>query len=86
MGARPTREELHGALSAAGRAHHEFETTFLGGQYDEAWPGWYAAYVLGRCGDFVPPSRLATWLRDTPNEGSWAENAASYVLEQLSGD
>jgi hypothetical protein len=27
-------------------AHGEYETTALGGVYDEAWPRWYAAYLL----------------------------------------
>ena len=31
-------------------------------QRDERWAGWYAAYVLGRVGDFATPSDLAEWL------------------------
>jgi len=27
-------------------AHGVYETTVLGGQYDEEWPAWYAAYLL----------------------------------------
>jgi hypothetical protein len=27
-------------------AHNHYETTVLGGDYDEAWSGWYAAYIL----------------------------------------
>ena len=80
------RTALVAALSAAGSAHHEYETRFLEGKYDDAWPGWYAAYVLGRVGDFATPTDLAEWLRDTPQEGVWAEDAAAYVLERLSGD
>ena len=51
MGATPTHEELAAALTAAGGAHHDYESRFLEGRRDEQWPGWYAAYVLGRIGD-----------------------------------
>ena len=35
-------------LSQAGGAHHTFEQTVLKGVYDEAWPMWYADYVVER--------------------------------------
>ena len=61
---RPTVQELEQALAAAGFAHHEFETRFLAGVRDEMWPGWYAAYVLGRLGDFAKPTdSRAGWRR-----------------------
>jgi hypothetical protein len=33
-------------LREAETAHGAYETTVLGGQYDEEWPAWYAAYLL----------------------------------------
>ena len=64
MSSDPTKEVLEQALAAAGKAHHDYETNILGGVRDEQWPGWYAAYVLGRLGDFTSPSQLSEgWWR-----------------------
>jgi hypothetical protein len=79
----PTRAQLQAALAAAQRAHHEFEQNALGGTRDEQWPGWYAAYVLGRLGDFATPSTLARWLEQAPLEGDWSAGAARYVLDRI---
>ena len=57
----PSPEQLREALAAAGKAHHDYEQNALGGQRDAQWPGFYAAYVLGRVGDFAAPSALASW-------------------------
>ncbi len=54
----PSRDQLREALSAAAGAHHEYEQVALGGQHDAQWSGFYAAYVLGRLGDFASPSAL----------------------------
>src|SRR5215213_1755638 len=36
-------------------AHGAYETNVLGGVYDEAWPAWYAAYLLEHgLGDHLP--------------------------------
>ena len=36
-------------------AHGVYETDVLGGVYDEAWPAWYAAYLLDHgLGDHLP--------------------------------
>ena len=86
MSSNPTREALEKALAAAGKAHHDYETHILGGVRDEQWPGWYAAYVLGRLGDFTSPSQLSEWLATAPNDDSWAASAASFVLSQLKTD
>ena len=83
MRGRPTRDRLKEALDAAGSAHHEYQTTTLHGVRDERWAGWYAAYVLGRLGDFATPSDLAQWLADAPNGSDWSATAADYVLGQL---
>ncbi|HSM36522.1 MAG TPA: hypothetical protein VK837_09025 [Longimicrobiales bacterium] len=79
----PTSEELRAALDAAGLAHHEYERNALGGRRDDAWASWYAAYVLGRLGDFADPTWLARALEEVPAEEDWAEEAALAVARLL---
>lgn len=79
----PSREDLARALRAAGAAHHDYETNALQGVRDEQWPGWYAAYVLGRLGDFATPTTLAGWLAEAPPADDWARSAAAFVEERL---
>ena len=79
----PTDQQLTEALSAAGSAHHDYETNFLSGARDQQWAGWYSAYVLGRLGDFTTPTRLTRSLAAVSGEGDWSRNAAAYVLAQL---
>ena len=43
----PQFSELAAALKAAGSAHHEYEQSVLNGVFDEQWPMFYAAFVLG---------------------------------------
>ncbi len=45
-------------------------------------PGFYAAFVLGRIGDFAAPTDLARWLEQAPSTENWAATTADYVLEQ----
>ena len=78
-----TRTSLHDALSAAGEGHHDYEINILKGKRDENWSGWYAAYVLGRLGNFISPSTLSLWLEDAPNEVNWSDSAALYIMQQL---
>ena len=80
---KPTRESLVEALGSAGKAHHDFETNALNGGPDEQWPGWYAAYVLGRLGDFATPTMLAGWLSAAPASDDWPASAADHIVEQL---
>ncbi len=79
----PTHEQLREALSAAGSAHHEYESNFLSGARDEQWAGWYSAYVLGRLGDFTTPTLLTRWLEEAPGEGDWPRNAAAHVHSKI---
>ena len=67
-----SRDALEQALRDAGAAHHDYEQVALEGQYDELWPGFYAAFVLGRLGDFAAPSRLSQWLEEAPSGEAWA--------------
>lgn len=79
----PSLERLVQVLGAAGSAHHDYEQNVLGGAHDEQWAGFYAAFVLGRLGDFATLSSLAKWLGEAPSDDDWAESAAQYVLDQL---
>lgn len=83
MNALPAQQDLASALSTAATAHHDYELHFLGGDRDVHWSGWYAAYALGRLGDFATPTALARLLETSPADGDWAESAAAHVLEQL---
>ncbi len=83
MNQQPQVSELAAALRAAGPVHHEYEQTVLNGVSDEHWPGFYAAFVLGRVGDFATPSALARWLEEVPTDGDWADTAAEHVINRL---
>lgn len=76
------KSELAAALRAAGAAHHDYESNALKGQPDAHWAGWYAAYVLGRLGDFATPSQLTSWLKSASGD-DWADAAAATVLDHL---
>lgn len=79
----PEFAELAAALKAAGSAHHEYEQTVLNGVYDQQWPMFYAAFVLGRVGEFAKPSVLDSWLKESPTDGVWADMAARHIVNSL---
>lgn len=79
----PSKIDLEVALKSASEAHHNYQTIFLGGKHDPQWPGWYAAYVLGRLGDFISASKLSKLLNDSPGSEEWNKNTARYLLEQI---
>ena len=83
MNQRPQVAELAAALKAAGSAHHKYEQTVLNGVFDEQWPMFYAAFVLGRLGDFTTPSALTSWLKEVPTDGVWTDVAAKHVIDRL---
>ena len=83
MNRQPQLSELTAALKAAGSAHHEYEQVVLKGVFDEQWPMFYAAFVLGRLGDFTKPSVLTSWLEEVPTDGVWADVAARHVIDRL---
>lgn len=80
-----SRDELSKALTDAGTAHHDYEQVALGGQRDDLWAGFYAAFVLGRLGNFVAPSVLSNWLGEVPAGEHWPDSAAEYVLDRMKG-
>ena len=83
MNQQPQFSELATALRAAGSAHHEYEQTVLNGVFDEQWSMFYAAFVLGRVGDFATPSALTSWLEEVRTDDVWADVAARHVLDRL---
>lgn len=80
--AKPSKDQLVDALRAAGSAHHDYQSNALSGEHDAQWPGWYAAYVLGRLGDFTTPTELSRWLESVDGE-DWSDAAAEAVLQHL---
>lgn len=81
----PQAEALEQALAAAGEAHHDFEQVVLEGERDRLWAGFYAAFVLGRLGDFAASSTLSRLLEDTPSGDEWPQRAAAHVIAKLGG-
>ena len=79
----PSQDELAEALADAGSAHHDYEQVSLQGKRDEHWPGFYAAYALGRLGDFVAPSTLSNWLEEAPTGDHWPTAASAHVLDRM---
>jgi len=73
------RYALQQALEAAAASHHEYQTVALNGQLDQHWPAFYAAYALGRLGDFMEPSALAAGLGAVQAEDNWAAAAAEKI-------
>ena len=80
----PSKDELIEVLNIAASTHHDYEKNVLKGLRDEQWVGFYAAYVLGRLGDFATSSYLTILLEESPNSEDWSNTAAEYVLSKLS--
>ena len=79
-----SQDDLARALAAAAESHHDYEQVTLRGARDEQWSGFYAAYVLGRFGDFAVPSALSAWLEAAPGGDHWPTSAAVHVLDHMS--
>jgi hypothetical protein len=61
-----TVDAIVALLEQAERAHGAYETTALGGAYDEAWPEWYAAHLLAHgLGELLPAEPGAAELAAT---------------------
>lgn len=84
-------------LTEAEAAHGVYETTELGGVYDQDWAEWYATYAVEHgigepLGRPITPERLATLLADAfeafkaadpaPKE-SWATWTAARMTSEL---
>ena len=81
----PRADALEQALAAAGEAHHDFEQVVLGGERDQLWAGFYAAFVLGRLGNFAASSTLSRLLEEAPSGDEWPQQAAAHVIAKLGG-
>ncbi len=79
----PSHASLEAALADAGRAHHDYEAVVLAGVRDELWPGFYAAFALGRLGPFTTADRLARLLAEVTAPADWPAVAARHVLRHL---
>jgi hypothetical protein len=77
-----SNDELVTALKVAGTAHHDYESNALNGERDDHWPGCYAAYVVGRLGDFTTPTNLAGWLAQAPTSDDWVRSTADYIAKR----
>lgn len=79
-----TRDQLTAALAAAGESHHEYEENYLSGVRDEQWPGYYAAFTLGRLPDLpLTPTQLTRVLEGVDAE-DWIDAAADATLHEIS--
>ena len=89
----PERENrIASLLTAAVSAHHTYEQEELGGECDQDWPQWYAAWLLenGLASAFAPPpgqqalagalERISAEHKGTDGEQSWAEFTAPRLL------
>lgn len=79
----PSKSAIIVALVAANLLHDEYERVVLKGFVDEHWAGFYAAYLLGRLGEFAAPSRLAQLLAEVEEGDDWAPAAAEHLLTKL---
>ena len=82
MNALLTKAALEQALRDASTSHHNYEENVLGGVRDERWSGWYAAYVLGRLGDFTSPSELSRLLESVSGDGDWYSIASAMICQK----
>jgi len=74
---------LRQTLEAAAAAHHEYQTVALDRVHDEQWAAFYAAYALGRLGDFMAPSALKAQLEAVEPRDNWSEAAAEAIVSAL---
>lgn len=79
----PDRDTLATVLATADAVHEEYERTALKGMGDDKWPGFVAAFVIGRLGEFVTASRLAILIEEVDDSGDWPRAAADHVLTKL---
>jgi len=83
---KPTTRELIHALEAAGKNHRIFEDAYMHGNRDEMWSGFYSAFVLGRCGEFMPADILAEILNNAGKSDDWSAVAAALIQKNIKSD
>lgn len=81
-------------------AHGAYETTVLGGVFDDAWAAWYAAYLLDHgLGDLLPGAasldagsltatlaRLAADYERGDQTSPWPDDYARGIVAELRGE
>jgi hypothetical protein len=91
-----TIEALRALLGEAQAAHHQYEAIELGGVYDEAWPRWYASFLIDHdigslVGRAVTVDELARVLEQSAIDAdiepevpdAWATSAARRIAADL---
>lgn len=76
---RPSESDIAAALEKAAKLHHAYEEHYLNGKRDQLWSGFYAAYVLGRCGEFTTAEELAGQLENISMSDKWNADAAAKI-------
>jgi rubrerythrin len=80
---RPSESDIAAALERAAGLHHEYERKYLKGKRDDLWSGFYAAFVLGRCGEFTTAEELVGQLESISVSDNWNAEAAARVFDRL---
>jgi hypothetical protein len=86
MASIPTKKEILRTLAAAARTHHEFQENSLNGIRHEGWAWWYAAYILGRLGEFTTPTLLTKWLEEIDDAKNWFKAATEHISLNIDGN
>jgi hypothetical protein len=79
----PSENQIKNSLIAAAKAHHEFQENYLSGVRHEQWAFWYAAYLIGRLGDFISPTELTRLLEEVTDEDHWYRSAAKHISKKI---
>jgi hypothetical protein len=89
-------ESITALLVQSERAHGVYESTELGGVYDQDWPRWYAAYAVEHgigtlVGHDVTTDELASFLASSYEdfrgiEPAPAEPWAAYIARRIAAD
>jgi len=85
------KEKLIETLRRAGSVHGDYETNILNGAYDNNWPVWYAAYVVGVLGmEAIKPAKLTKLLIEAYEkhqkqnlDADWPTFYADYIINNL---
>lgn len=85
------KETLIETLRKASPAHGDYEVSILNGAYDDNWPAWYAAYVVGALGmETIKPAKLTRLLtlahkahQEQNPKAPWPTFYADYIINNL---
>ncbi|PIP86469.1 hypothetical protein COV42_00865 [Candidatus Campbellbacteria bacterium CG11_big_fil_rev_8_21_14_0_20_44_21] len=86
-----SKEKLTKILHHAGSAHGDYEINILNGVYDDDWPAWYAAYIVGALGtEAIKPAKLTRLLMAADDAHKkqnrnidWTTFYAGYIIDNL---